>query len=485
MLGKRLSKEKGEEMDDLIKLTAREAVKLLKNGEVSPLDLIDAAVERIEEVEKDVNAVPTLCVERAREQARTLMSRKEDDLPPYYLYGLPIVVKDLDDVEGVRTTYGSPIYIDHVPDRSDYMVETLERNGAIVIGKSNTPEFGAGANTFNEVFGVTRNPWNTAMTCGGSSGGSAVALATGEAWLATGSDLGGSLRIPASYCSVVGFRPSPGRVASGPKILAFDTLAVHGPMARNIPDLALMLDAMAGAHPGDPLSFHRPGSSYIDAIEHPIKPRKIAFSLDLNIAPVDPEVREVFNKTVASWKGLGIDMEESCPDLRDAEEVFQVLRAMLFAAHFSPLLKSHRDLLKQDIIWNIEKGLELTPDEIGKAERARSELYQRTAKFFEDYDLLICPTVIAPPFDVNIRYLTEVDGVEFDSYIGWLVLTFAITLTACPAISVPCGFTSSGLPIGLQIIGAPRREDWVLSGAAIFEKAHNIDSLLPINPRTG
>ena len=472
-------------MNELVKLTARDTVDLLKKGDVSPLELIDAAVERIGEVEGDVNAVPTLCVERAKARAKALMTQRGGNFPPHYLYGLPIVVKDLEDVEGVRTTYGSPIYADHVPERSDYMVEILENNGAIVMGKTNTPEFGAGANTFNEVFGVTRNPWNTALTCGGSSGGSAVALATGEAWLATGSDLGGSLRIPASFCSVVGFRPSPGRVASGPKLLAFDTLAIHGPMARNVSDIALMLDAQVGMHPGDPLSFQKPIISYIEVVRHPVKPRKVAFSFDLNIAPVDPEVREVFGKAVAILERSGIDMEETSPDLKDAEEIFQVLRAMLFAAHFAPLLDSHRSLLKRDIVWNIEKGLNLTPDEIGKAARARSELYQRTVRFFENYDLLICPTVIAPPFDVNIKYLTEVDNVTFDSYIGWLILTFAITLTACPAISIPCGFTPSGLPIGLQVVGPPRREDMVLNGAAFFEELYGFNNIVPINPRLG
>jgi len=470
-------------MNELIKLSAREAVRLLKKRDVSPLELVDAALNRISEVEESVNAVPTLCIERARKHAELLMAQEGKDFPPHYLYGLPIVVKDLEDVKGVRTTYGSPIYKNHIPNQSDYMVEILEANGAIVIGKSNTPEFGAGANTFNEVFGETLNPWNTDMTCGGSSGGSAVALATGEAWLATGSDLGGSLRIPASFCSVVGFRPSPGRVASGPKLLAFDTLAIHGPMGRNVSDVALMLDAQTGHHPGDPISVHRPVTSYVSSVVEPVKPRKIGFSLDLNITPVDPEIKDIVSKAAESWEGLGVSVEEACPDFKDAEEIFQVLRAILFANHFAPLLETHRNQLKPDIIWNIEKGLNLTPEKIGKAERARSDLYLRTVNFFKDYDLLICPTVISPPFDVNIKYLTELEGVAFDSYISWLILTFATTLTACPSISIPCGFTSSGLPVGLQIVGPPRSEDKVLSAAAIFEEVHGFNKLTPIDPR--
>ena len=470
-------------MNELIKLTAREAVSLLKRGEVSPLELIEAAASRITEVEGTVNAMPTLCLDRARDQAHELMVQLPIDPPPHYLYGLPIAIKDLVDVAGVRTTYGSPIFADHQPDRSDYLVETLEANGAVVIGKSNTPEFGAGSTTFNEVFGVTRNPWNTAMTCGGSSGGSAVAVATGEVWLAEGSDLGGSLRIPASFCSVVGFRPSPGRIACGPKPLPFETLPVHGPIARNMADVALMLDAMVGQHPGDPISIPRPATPFLKAVESPSKPRRIGFSSDLGIAPLDPEVRDICIQAAKSWADIGVEVEGACPDLKDAEPIFQVLRAALYASCFGPLLETHRKLLKPEVIWNIEKGLSLSADEIGKAERARANLYHRTVGFFKDYDLLVCPAVVAPPFDVNTRYLTEVDGVTFDSYIGWLIMTFATTLTACPSISVPCGFTKSGLPVGLQILGPPKREDKVLGAAALFEEIHGLDRLMPMDPR--
>ncbi len=471
-------------MNELIQLTARQVVELLKTGEVTPLELIDVAADRIGEVEKEVNALPTLCLDRARNRAKKLMSHPQDDPPPYFLYGLPIAVKDLEDVAGVRTTYGSPIFEHHKPDRSDYLVEKLESNGAIVIGKSNTPEFGAGANTFNEVFGATRNPWNTALTCGGSSGGSAVALATGEVWLATGSDLAGSLRIPASFCSVVGFRPSPGRVAAGPNPLPFETLPVQGPMGRNVADVALMLDAQVGQHPGDPLSLPRPQTPYLEAVDRPINPKRIGYSPDLGIAPIDPEVKDICTRAATAWADLGVTVEEACPDLKNAEPIFQVLRGVLYANRLGPLLETHRDKLKPEVIWNIEKGLGLTADEIGRAERERACLYHGTIDFFMDYDLLICPTVITPPFDVNIRYLTELDGVVFDSYISWLIMSFATTLTACPSISIPCGFTDSGLPVGLQIVGSPKAEDSVLSAAALFEKIHNLDRKIPIDPHS-
>jgi len=471
-------------VDDLCKLTARQAVSLLKEKKVSPLELIDAASGRIAETDGAINAISTLCLERARKHARALMTSPSPDPSPAYLYGLPIAVKDLTDVGGVRTTYGSILFANHVPKHSNYVVETLERNGAIVIGKSNTPEFGAGATTFNEVFGRTYNPWDTQMTPGGSSGGSAAALAAGQVWLATGTDLGGSIRIPSSYCSIVGLRPSPGRVAYGPDELPFDTLRVHGPMARTVGDVALMLDAQVGQHPDDPLSFPAPNIPFISSVDYPARPRRIAFSPNLGgLAPVEAEVREICTKGALSFGDMGTVVEEACPDLHDAEEIFQILRAAFMATYRGPLLESHRNSLKPELVWNIEKGLELTPSQIGRAERARGELYHRTVSFFHDFDLLLSPAVVAPPFDARLRYLKEVEGVTFDTYVGWLVLAFAITLTACPAISVPCGFTAKGLPVGLQIVGPPRGETKVLSAAALLEEHEKLSNCVPIDPR--
>lgn len=466
-------------MNDLIKLTAVEVVELLSRRTISPRELIDAAIARIEETDSKVNALPTRCVERALEQAKKLEANPQKGL----LHGLPIAIKDLNDVAGVRTTYGSPIFAHHVPERSDIVVETLEKQGAIVLAKSNTPEFGAGANTFNEVFGKTRNPWDTRCTCGGSSGGSAVALATGQVWLASGSDLGGSLRIPASYCSVVGLRPSVGRVAHGPTTLPFSGLIVDGPMGRTVRDVALMLDAMVGEHPLDPLSLPAPSYSFLEAVKHPIPPKRIAYSPNLDLTVVEGEVAAICETAAHSFSDFGAIVELACPDLHDAVEIFQTLRAAFFAATKGELLTTHRDRLKPEVIWNIEQGLKLTAEEIGRAERARGELYRRTATFFETYDLLLLPTVVAPPFDVDIRYLTEIEGIKFETYIGWLVLTFAITLTACPALSIPCGFTKTGLPVGLQMVGRPRGEVALLSAAALFESAHDFAKRVPIDPR--
>ena len=468
-------------MKELYKQTARQMVELLRTRQVSPLEAVDASAARIEETDGNLNALPTLCVERAREHAERLSERPPRDEGRGQLHGLPIAVKDLVDVAGVRSTKGSPIYANRVPRESSYSVGILESNGAVVIGKSNTPEFGAGANTFNEVFGKTRNPWDTRMTCGGSSGGSAVALASGQVWLATGSDLGGSLRIPASFCSVVGLRPSPGRVPEGPKAFPFETLSVDGPMGRTVGDVALMLDAEAGHHPGDPLSYPAPETSYVEAVDNPVPPTRIAYTPNLGIAPVAGEVKDLCARAANLLEGIA-DLEEDTIDLHDARETFQTLRAAQFVANMRPLLATHREQLKPEVIWNIEKGMALDRRDVEKAQAARGALFHRVTAFFEKYDLLVCPTVSVPPFDVSIRYLTEVDGVQMDNYVDWLLLTFALTLTACPAISLPCGFTESGLPVGLQLVGPPRGEASLLSAAVLFEEAVGLADRVPIDP---
>ena len=344
--------------NELIKLSAREVHRLLRDKDISPLQLLDALEERIAEVDQAVNAVPTLCFDRARERAR---SRDFSTLP---LAGIPVAIKDLIAVAGVRTTWGSMAYRDHVPETSDLLVERIEAAGGIVYAKTNTPEFGAGANTFNDVFGFTRNPWNTALSAAGSSGGSAVALATGMAWLATGSDLGGSLRNPASFCAVAGLRPSQGRVASDPGNLAFNHMAVDGPMARNVADLALLLDVMAGYDARDPMSLDDPASSFEEnALQRQVPPR-IAFSADLGVTPVDPEVAQICERAAMRFSELGAIVEHDHPDFSGLQEVFQVHRAMSYAASYGPLLEANRSIFKPEIVWNVEQGLALTADEI-------------------------------------------------------------------------------------------------------------------------
>ena len=471
-------------MTELYELTAREAVDQLRSGAVSTSELIDSALARIEQTDGALNALPILCADRARGHAARLEHPDPADTPRGYLYGLPIAIKDMKDVGGVLCTRGSPIFADNVPEESDLLVTILESRGGVVLAKSNTPEFAAGANTFNEVFGKTRNPWNTDLTCGGSSGGSATALAAGQVWLASGSDLGGSLRIPASFCSVIGLRPTPGRVAHGPRSMPFGTLAVEGPMGRTVGDTALMLDAQAGAYREDPLSLPAPERSFVDWVDNPTTPRRIGFTPDLGLTAVDPEVAEICRSAMDHFRDMGAEVEEASPDMGDAEWIFQTLRGASFVANYRTLLAERRSELKPEMIWNIEHGLGLSQDDLARAKLERGALINRTADFFSEYDLLACPAVLAPPFDVDVRYLTEVNGVQFDTYISWLIMTFALTLTSAPAISVPCGFTESGLPVGLQIVAPWKEEGYLLGASALFENTAGLSKLMPMDPRT-
>ena len=466
--------------DVLIQKDAVEIRDLLIGGDITPLDLIDALESRTHAIDPKVNAVPTCCFDRARAHAKALMAKPIDERG--MLAGLPVLLKDLSNVSGVRSTQGSPIFADYIPAESDYVVQDLEAAGGVVTGKSNTPEFGAGANTFNEVFGKTLNPWDTSKSAAGSSGGAAVALATGMAWLAHGSDLGGSLRNPASFNGIVGMRPSPGRVASGPMANPFDTLSVDGPMARNVADLALMLDAMSAHTPHHPISLETPETSYLSAASQSDKPLKVAFSLDLGITPVDPAVSEACQKAAEKLAANGVEVIETHPDFSMAHDSFQTLRAHGFASGLNDLYENNRDQLKPEVVWNIERGLNLSAGDIAKAERQRGEIYYNAAAFMADVDLLMTPATIVPPYPVDDRYVSQCNGVEFDTYIDWLAIAYAITLTILPALSVPCGMTDQGLPVGMQLVGKPRGE------AQLLSHAHWVETVLgrmatPISPQ--
>jgi amidase len=475
-------------MTDLFRLTARQAVDLLAKGEVSPLELVEASAARIAATDGDLNAMPTLCLDRARDHAKAIMA---DKVPAYTgpgaLHGLPMSVKELNDVKGVRTTYGSRIYENHVPERSDLMVERLEARGAITMGKSNVPEFGAGGASFNDVFGPAANPWNMGHTPGGSSGGSAASLAVGQTSISTGSDLGGSLRIPASFCGIVGFRPSPGVAAHGPSPAPFADQPVVGPMARNVPDTALMLDAMTGLHGEDPLSRAAPPVSYLDqvliALGEGAAPKRIGYSPDLGITPVDAEVDAICRAATERLAELGSEITGATIDFSDAPETFHTFRALGFAAGHEDELKRHRDKFKPENIWNIEKGLALTRDDITRAMRARGALFHRMAAFFRDHDVLALPATIVPALPIDMRYLPELNGHRFDNYVDWIMITSVITLTLCPAASIPCGFTKSGLPVGLQLVGRPHGDGELLGWAAVAERLFGLTDLLPIDPR--
>ena len=465
----------------LIRSTACAIVDQLNSGEVTPLDLLDALENRIAEIDGKTNALPILCFDRARTQAKALMQKPAGERG--LLAGMPVPIKDLTNVAGVLTTQGSPIYKDTIPTSSDIVVEQIEASGGVVYAKSNTPEFGAGAHTFNEVFGATRNPWNTSRSASGSSGGAAVALATGMAWLAHGTDMGGSLRNPASFCGIVGLRPSIGRVPHSPAFKIDRNLTVHGPMARNVEDIALLLDAMSGEHPADPLSLPRLPTSFLSAARSGKRPKRVAYSPDLGITPVDPEVAAITRKAASRFAEAGVIVEEAHPDLREAHECFHVLRAFDFAITKAALLRSKREYLKPEVIWNIEEGLKLSVAQLERAEAQRVAMAARTLEFFKRYDLLLTPATIVAPFPIENRYVAECAGKKFDNYVEWLGIVYAITLACCPALSLPCGFTASGLPVGLQMVAAPRGEAPLLAGAKVLEDILGVRGTTPIDPK--
>lgn len=459
-------------MDNLIRAGAVEVVGRLAAGEVTPDELLDALSARIATVDPVVNALPTLCWDRAR-RAR----------PAAPLHGLPVAVKDLSATAGVRTSYGSPIFADHIPDADDHVVARIEARGGAIYAKTNTPEFGAGAQTFNPVFGVTRNPWNTALTPAGSSGGSAVALKTGMAWLAHGSDFAGSLRNPASFCGIVGLRPSVGRVPSGPGADPWGSLWAEGPMARSVADVALFLDALSGQDMREPLSLADPGLSFLGAAQAPRLPARVAYSADLGgITPVDPEIARITEAAARRLERLGVAVEAASPDFTGAHDCFQTLRALGCATDHAEKLTAHPGMIKADLVWNIEKGLALTGEQIAAALRARGAIMARVRAFFETYDLLLCPATIVPPFPVEQRYVESCAGHRFETYVDWLAIAYAITLTGHPALSLPCGFTAAGLPVGVQMVGRWQGEAGLLAQAAALESELGLDPA-PIDPR--
>ena len=455
---------------DLCFLTATQLARRVAQGELSARDVVSAHLARIEQINPRVNAIVTLAADRALEAA----ARADDHqvrggaLGP--LHGLPIAHKDLIPTRGLRTTFGSKIFADHVPDHDGLIVERLHAAGAITVGKTNTPEFGAGSQTFNDVFGATRNPYDLTKTCGGSSGGAAVALATGMAPIADGTDFGGSLRNPASFCNVVGLRPSPGRVPVWPAPAPWFRLDVQGPMGRTAEDVALMLSAIAGPDARSPISLPEPGGRFRHPIERDLRGVRVAWSQTLGGLPVAPAVTAVVTASVRHLEALGCRVDDAEPDLTDADEIFRVWRAWYYEHALGTLLDAHRAELKDTVIWNIEEGRALDAHRIGRAARAWSRLEARVRVFFETYDFLALPVCQVPPFDVDVPYVTAIDGVAMETYLDWMRSCYHISVTGLPAVSVPCGFTPDGLPVGLQIVGRPGDDFGVLQVAHAFEQ---------------
>ncbi len=433
---------------------------------------------RMDQVEPQINACPIRCETRARTAAKDIAV---DDPHIGHLAGMPIAIKDLSAVAGVRSTWGTQGLSDFVPDVSDPVVTRLEARGGVVLAKTNTPEFGAGANTFNDVFGPTLNPWNTDKNAAGSSGGAAAALATGEFWLAHGSDHAGSLRTPAAYCRVVGLRTSPGRVPAA-SVVGFAREGVQGPMARNVMDCALFLDAMSGFDPKVPLSYPAPDTPFSTvAAKTDIAPR-IAYAPTLGgYGPVEVEIRDVLDAAIAKVAKDGANIEDACPDITDLERSYRILRGGLWAATVGRMDAKVQDHIKDTLKDNIAFGQALTVSDMGDAALGRSRIFDTMATFFESYDILATTVVGCAPKDQSIEYPTEIAGEPMDDYISWLKFAFLATTTGLPAISVPVGFTAEGLPVGLQLIGPHRAEAKLLQVAHFVEASLGLD-LGPIDP---
>lgn len=468
--------------DDICFLSATELVRRIRGGELSAVEVVTAHLDRIERVNPALNAIVTLDAEGALEAARRADRAQAfgETLGP--LHGLPVAHKDSFLTRGMRTTFGSPIFRDHVPNADSAVVARQRAAGAITLGKTNMPEFGAGSQTFNPVFGVTRNPYDVTKTCGGSSGGAAVALATGMVALADGSDLGGSLRNPANFCNVVGLRPSAGRVAQWPSEDAFQTLAVAGPMARTVEDLALYLSVLAGPDMRDPLSLPEDGARFRAPLARDFTGTRIAWSGDLGGLPVEPAVTAVLESRRAAFEELGCEIDDVSPNLSGADEVFLTLRGVLFANGFGPLLDRHPGALKDTIVWNVEYGRRLTLADVGRAELLRTRIFARMHQFMERYAFIVAPVNQVAPFSVDQPYPTEIAGVRMENYLEWMRSCCRITVTGHPAISVPCGFTADGLPVGVQIVGRYRDELGLLQFAHAFERATKIGQRRPPIP---
>ncbi len=446
---------------------------LIRRRAVSPLEVTRALLARIERVNPRLGAYCTVAADHALAAARAAtaaVTRRSARLGP--LHGVPVSIKDLTPTKGIRTTWGSRIFEHHVPEEDGLIVERLRAAGAIVLGKTNTPEFGAGANTRNEVFGVTRNPWNPALTCGGSTGGGAVTLATGMGPLAQGSDLGGSLRIPASFCGVVGLRPSPGLVPTHPTPMAWNTYSVQGPMARTVADLALMLAAIAGPDPRSPISYAVDTRDFVAAVRRPsVRGLRVAWGGDLGVTPVDDEVLAIARTAGHVFRRLGARMRDARPDFAGVRDIVVTSRGLIMVAAHGDKLPKWRDVMQANLVKNIEQGFTLTAADAARCETSRTALYHRVREFFASHDLLLTPTTAVKPFPVEQWYPAEINGQSMPTYVDWVLLTYAITVVGLPAISVPCGFTAGGLPVGLQIVGRWRDEATVLRAAAAFEAA--------------
>jgi amidase len=452
-------------------LTAVEMAALIRAKKLSAREVVAAHLEQIERVNPSVNAIVTLVAEQAVEaasQADEIQARGEPLGP---LHGLPIAHKDLVETAGIRTTFGSPIFEDYVPAADAILVERIRRAGAITIGKTNTPEFGAGSQTFNRVFGATRNPYDLTKTCGGSSGGAAVALACGMIPIADGSDSGGSLRNPAAFCGVVGLRTAPGRVPHSARGFAWSTLMVHGPMARNVRDAALLLSVMAGPDSRCPISISEPGSRFAQPLDRDFRGVRVAWFRNMGGVVFDPRIVAAVNAQRRVFEDLGCIVEEIEPDWSGVDEAYNIFRAWGFSALAMDVPPEYHDQLKDTIQWEIKRGSKVTGADLARAEILRAAAWDRMRVFGQTYEYFIAPSTQVPPFDLEQPYVTEIAGVKMNTYIDWMKCCYLISMLESPSMSVPCGLTPEGLPVGFQIVGRHRDEFSVLQLAQAFESS--------------
>jgi amidase len=460
---------------DLCFTPATELSRLYRSRKVSPLEVMRAVLERLDRVNPLVNAVVTFDREAALREARratAALARRSAALGP--LHGIPVGIKDVTPTKGMRTTFGSKLFEDHIPLEDAAVVERLKAAGAIVLGKTNTPEFAFGPNTVNDVFGATRNPWNLALSAGGSSGGSAAALATGICPIAQGTDLGGSLRGPAALCGVVGFRTTPGLIPRYPEVLAWDSYSVEGPMARTVADTALMLSVMAGpADVRSPMNYSTDTKPFLAAVKQPsVKGSRIAWSPDLGgLVTVDPEIASACEASAGVFRKLGARVERASADMHDVPDIVALTRGFLMVARHADKVERWRDQLQAGLVENTSQGLGMTSRDVARGELLRTQLWNRVRAFFETHDLWLTPTAAVPPFPIELPHAMEIGGKPAGKTLQRSYLTYAFSVLGLPAISVPCGFTREGLPIGLQIVGPPRHEAAVLRAAAAFEAA--------------
>ncbi|MBK4736858.1 amidase [Noviherbaspirillum pedocola] len=451
----------------------------IRAGRLSARETMAAHLARIDALNPTLNAIVTLHAEQALAAAAAADEAQAQGKPLGPLHGLPVAHKDLFMTQGMRTTFGSKVHEHFVPSRSALLVERQQAAGAISIGKTNTPEFGAGSQTFNAVFGATRNPYDISKTCGGSSGGSAVALATGMVALADGTDMGGSLRCPANYCNIVGLRPSVGRVPEFPVQNGWGSLSVNGPMARSVADLALYLSVLAGYDARDPLSISEDGAIFRAPLEADMRGKRIAWCPDFGGLPVDAEVARVLDAQRRVFEDLGCIVEDACPDFRDAHEIFMTLRAYAFELQFGAILDRHPGMLKDTVVWNIEAGRKLSAPQLARAEKLRTALFIRMHRFMETFDAIVAPVNQVPPFDIDQPYVDEIAGVKMENYIDWMRSCYLVSVTTHPAMSVPAGFTAGGLPVGIQLIGRHRGEWELLRMAGAFEAVNGTGRVRP------